>query len=343
MLLSLLAVFFGSFLLTGLYRKIALRKLLLDIPNERSSHSIPTPRGGGVAIVMTYLLSLIFINQQLDLSFSQLLGFIVPGCLLAVVSYIDDLNHVNPIWRFGVQIVAVALGVYWLGGMPNVTTALPSILYLVFLFALVFLLVWIINLYNFMDGINGIASLEAIAVCIGLSILLWLAFPDINHFLLPIVLAVATVGFCCWNFPKAKIFMGDIGSCFIGLQLGLFAVYFSQLSIEFFWCTIILLGTFISDATVTLARRLLRGEKIYLAHREHAYQHLAIKLGSHVPVSVAYASITVLWLLPIAILVINESLTWSVGVLTAYTPLITAALIFRAGSRVKTNGEWKRP
>lgn len=332
MLLYLLIVFVGSFLLTGLYRQIALRKLLLDIPNERSSHNIPTPRGGGVAIVVMYLLPLIFVGQQLGLSTNQLLGFVVPGCLLAVISYIDDLNHVNPIWRFGVQITAAALGVYWLGGMPNVTTALPPVLHLVFLVALIFLLVWIINLYNFMDGINGIASLEAIAVCIGLSVLLWLAFPDINHFLLPVFLAMATAGFCCWNFPKAKIFMGDIGSCFIGLHLGLFAVYFSQLNIEFLWCTIILLGTFISDATVTLIHRMLRREKIYLAHREHAYQHLAIKLGSHVPVSIAYALITMVWLLPMASLVVTGYLTWPAGMLIAYLPLVGAVFVFHAGS-----------
>ena len=331
LLLSLLVIFFGSFLLTGLYRKVALRKLLLDIPNERSSHSVPTPRGGGIAIVVMYLLSLALCYQQLGLSVNQLLGFAVPGCMLAVISYIDDLNHVNPLWRLCVQIIAASLGIYWLGGVTEITASLAPVLQWMFVVATVLLLVWIINLYNFMDGINGIASLEAIAVCCGLSVLLWLAFPARQHFLLPVFLALATAGFCCWNFPKAKIFMGDIGSCFIGLQLGLFAIYFSQLNINFFWGSIILLGAFISDATVTLLRRLLRGEKIYMAHREHAYQHLAIKLGSHVPVSIAYALITLLWLLPIAGLVIIESIMWLAGVLIAYLPLVIAAVALRAG------------
>lgn len=333
LLLCLFAAFVSSFLLTGLYRQIALRKLLLDIPNERSSHRAPTPRGGGIAIVMVYLFSLILLYQHLELSVTQLLGFVIPGCLLAVVSYIDDMGHVKPLWRMTIQIGAASLGIYCLGGIPNtVASYLPLPLQSVILVAAILLLVWIINLYNFMDGIDGIASLEAIAVCSGLSLLLWLSSPASNHFIMPLILVVAVAGFCCWNFPKAKIFMGDIGSCFIGLQLGLFAIYYAHLDINFFWCVIILLGTFISDATVTLVRRFLRGQKIYLAHREHAYQHLAIKLGNHVSISIAYALITLLWLLPIASLVVMMKLHWAIGVVIAYLPLVMAVLVFRAGS-----------
>jgi len=331
--LWLLAAFVSSFLLTGLYRQIALRKLLLDIPNERSSHHEPTPRGGGISIVVVYLLSLILLHQQIDLTLAQLLGFVIPGCSLAVVSYIDDLGHVKPLWRLTIQISAASVGIYCLGGIPNtIVSSLSFPVQSVMLVAAVVLLVWIINLYNFMDGIDGIASLEAIAVCCGLSFLLWLSWPASNHFIAPLVLAIAAVGFCCWNFPKAKIFMGDIGSCFIGLQLGLFAIYYANLDINFFWCVIILLGTFISDATVTLVRRFVRGQKIYLAHREHAYQHLAIKLGSHAPISIAYALITLLWLLPIASLVVMMKLHWAIGVAIAYLPLGAAVFVFRAGS-----------
>lgn len=328
----LLTAFVCSFLLTGLYRQIALRKLLLDIPNERSSHRMPTPRGGGVAIVVVYLCSVILLHHPLELSFGPLMGFTIPGFLLAVVSYIDDLGHVKPLWRLVTQISAVCLGIYWVGGIPTVIAShLSFALQAGFLLVVILFLVWIVNLYNFMDGIDGIASLEAIAVCLGLSLLLWLSLPTRGHFLVPLVLSVCTVGFCCWNFPKAKIFMGDIGSCFIGLQLGLFAIYYAHLDLNFFWCVIILLGTFISDATVTLARRIVRGQKIYLAHREHAYQHLVIKAGSHIPIAIAYASITLLWLLPIASLVVMSKLNWAIGVLVAYLPVLIAALICRAG------------
>ena len=331
LLLSLLAILAGSFLLTGLYRQFALRKLLLDIPNERSSHNVPTPRGGGIAIVVLYLLSITLLQSSLGLSMEQLSGFAIPGCLLAVISYIDDLNHVQPIWRLIVQITAAALGIYWLGGVPDIVAELAPAFQLMIVCGAVILLVWLVNLYNFMDGINGIASLEAISVCSGLAVLLWLAFPGANHFVLPLILAVATAGFCCWNFPNAKIFMGDIGSCFIGLQLGLFAIYFSRLDINFFWAVMILLGTFVSDASVTLLRRLLRREKIYMAHREHAYQHLAFKLGNHTPVAIAYALITLLWLLPVASLVMTNKLAviWGLGI--AYIPLIAIVYIRRAG------------
>lgn len=334
MLLLFLFIIFGcSFISTALYRRFALRKLLMDIPNERSSHSTPTPRGGGISIAAVYLFALIFLQQQLGFSLVQLLGFVIPGSLLAFVSYVDDMGHVNPVWRLSVQIIATFLGIYLLGGIPDIiANSLPFALRLALLLAVVFVLVWIINLYNFMDGIDGIASLEAMAVCLGLSLLLWLAVPDSSHFISPLVLAVATAGFCCWNFPKAKIFMGDIGSCFIGLQLGLLAIYYAHLDINFFWCVIILLGAFISDATVTLIRRFMRGQKIYMAHREHAYQHLAIKLGSHVPVSIAYTFITLLWLLPIASLVIMMKINWVLGLVIAYSPLVVTMFLFRAGS-----------
>lgn len=331
--ICLVVAFVCSFLLTGMYRHIALRKLLLDIPNERSSHRVPTPRGGGISIVVVYVGLLILLHQQLELSLAQVIGFVVPGLLIASVSYIDDLGHVKPLWRLVIQISSVLLGLFYLGGPPNVFISHPSIaLQAGFLVAVVLLLVWIINLYNFMDGIDGIASLEAMAVCCGLSFLLWLSLPASGHFLVPLALAISTAGFCCWNFPKAKIFMGDIGSCFIGLQLGLFAIYYSHLDPDFFWCVIILLAAFISDASVTLMRRLVRGQKIYLAHREHAYQQLAIKVGRHGPIAIAYALITLLWLLPIASLVMTMRLNWLIGMLIAYLPLMLTALVLRAGA-----------
>ena len=146
LLLSLLAIFTGSFLLTEWYRRVALRKLLLDIPNERSSHNVPTPRGGGIAIVVLYLLSLTLLQSSLGLSMGQLSGFAIPGCLLAVISYIDDLNHVQPIWRLIVQITAAALGIYWLGGVPDIVAELAPAFQLMIVCGAVILLVWLVNL-----------------------------------------------------------------------------------------------------------------------------------------------------------------------------------------------------
>lgn len=334
----LFATFLCSFLLTGLYRKIALRKLLLDIPNERSSHRVPTPRGGGISIVVVYICSLIFFHHQFELSFRNLIGLTIPGLLLAIVSYIDDLGHVKPLWRLVIQVAAVCIGLYYLGGVPDsLTSHLSFTLLAGVLLVVVLFLVWLVNLYNFMDGIDGIASLKAIVVCIGLSLLLWLSFPTRGHFWVPLVLAICIMGFCCWNFPRAKIFMGDIGSCFIGLQLGLLAIYYAHLDLNFFWCVVILLGTFISDATVTLTRRLIRGQKVYLAHREHAYQHLASKAGQHVSTAIGYALITLFWLLPIASLVVMAKLSWAIGLLIAYVPLVLAALVFHAGEPMQNS------
>lgn len=326
-------IFSSSFLLTAIYRRFALNKLLIDIPNERSSHSVPTPRGGGIAVVITWCIGVIASYFYFDWSPTQLAGWIIPGCLLAVISFIDDMGHVSPSWRLLVQAAAASIGVYLLGDMPkSVTNPLSSIMQIGVVIFVILSLVWLTNLYNFMDGINGIASLEAMAVCFGLFIQLWLFAPGIEPNVLPLILGAAVSGFCVWNFPKAKIFMGDIGSCFIGLQLGLFAVYYAGVDLHFFVGVVILLAAFVSDASVTLLRRIFRGQKIYLAHREHAYQHLARLTGSHTWVSLAYALITILWLLPLSSLVIMGKLPVASGLSIAYLPLMLCALACRAGA-----------
>jgi len=331
----ILCVCISSFLITGLYRRYALSRFLMDIPNDRSSHSIPTPRGGGVAIVLSFIASLLLFYPSVGLSIQQALGYALPGLILAVVSYIDDLDHVKPRWRLLAQFFAASLGVALNGGMTSLTVLnieLTSVLVLSVL-AIIFLM-WLINLYNFMDGIDGIASLEAIAVCIGFAFILYTTSPDYKVIIIPLLLMAATVGFLCWNFPKAKIFMGDIGSCFLGIELGLVAIDSSHQNSDYFWCMLILLGTFIVDATVTLLRRLCRGVKIYEAHREHAYQHCARNYNSHVAVTVIYTLLTVCWLLPLAFFVIYLKLDGFIAITIAYAPLVYLAVKLRAGQPV---------
>lgn len=326
------SIFALSFLATGLYRRYALHRLILDVPNNRSSHTQPTPRGGGIAIVVSYVLALLIFQSQLGLDDNHVLAYSVPGLIIATVSFIDDHGHVPAHWRLLVQIIAVSLGLYFLGGVTTLSflgISIQSSLILNILIAIA--LVWLINLYNFMDGIDGIASLETIAVCAGLALILWLLAPNQKQYILPLALMAAASGFLCWNFPKAKIFMGDIGSCFLGIEIGLFAIYFSQTNSNLFWSTFILLGAFIVDASVTLMRRMYRGEKIYIAHREHAYQHSAVRYNNHAVVSLAYAAVTVLWLLPLALLVANEYLDGMCAIIIAYIPLVLSAFKLRAG------------
>lgn len=324
-------VFFMCYLLTGIYRKYALNKLVLDIPNQRSSHLFPTPRGGGLAIVVATLFGALVAGQWLEV-LPHLIAYLVPSLIIAGVSYWDDLGHVKARWRLLAQFIAV-FSAYWLIGQPislNIES-FPLSLYLPLNFLSVIFAVWLINLYNFMDGINGIAALTASAVAIALVALLFSVDAPLHLFIVPLMLLGANLGFLIWNFPVAKIFMGDIGSCFIGLIM---AILFWQLGAWnplFYIILPIILATFLVDASLTVFLRLLRRQKIYHAHREHAYQHLVRRWGSHTRVTFVYTAIVLFYLLPIAWLLLANFISVWAGLFLAYLPLTVLAFIAGAG------------
>jgi len=322
-----------SLLLTGVLRRYALARGLLDIPERRSSHEVPTPRGGGVAIVLVFMLALVLINRFSDLPVTQLWALLGSGGLVAVIGFIDDHGHIPARWRLIAHAIAAVWALAWLGGLPPLT-AFGLALDLGWsgqLLAVIYL-VWLLNLYNFMDGIDGIAGIEAVAVCIGGAVLYGLSDSVVSEWKLPIVLASAVLGFLFWNFPKARIFMGDAGSGYVGLVLGVFSIQAAWVAPNLFWGWIILLGAFVVDATVTLLRRIFRGEKFYQAHRSHAYQYAARKYGAHHTVSLAYGGVTLVWLLPVAALVAMEWLDASIGIIVAYLPLFLLTLRYKAGA-----------
>lgn len=294
----------------------------MDIPNDRSSHKIPTPRGGGISIVITFLVAISFLYGNAMISLADYSAFMFPGILLAIVSYIDDRRNVSPILRLLFQIIAASMAVYFLGGVKkihivNYEISLPFLLS----FLAIIGLVWLINLYNFMDGIDGIAGLNAVSVSVSFLFLIWITETPGFLFYVSSIFIASVAGFLWFNFPKASIFMGDIGSCFLGLVLGLFILEVGQGNQSFYWAMLILLGMFILDATITLTRRAVRGQKIYMAHREHAYQHLSRKWNSHPKVTLLYSAITFAGLLPIAVLVVEGLLDGFVALLIAYCPL----------------------
>jgi Fuc2NAc and GlcNAc transferase len=320
-----------SFLLTGALRRYALARSIIDIPNARSSHTIPTPRGGGVAIVVTFLASLPVFGMFGLVPWQQLIAVGGAGALLAVIGFMDDHGHIAARWRllghFGAGIWALA----WLGGFPPVTLFGISLELHWFghILAAIYL-VWLLNLYNFMDGIDGIASVEALCACLGACLLYGLSGAPALIWG-PLILAAAVVGFLYWNFPPARIFMGDAGSGFLGIALGVLSLQAAWVSSDLFWAWVILLGVFIVDATFTLIRRLLRGDKVYEAHRSHAYQFASRRFGKHLPVTLAVGAINLLWLLPVAYSVTQLGLDGAWGVIIAYVPLIILALKFHAG------------
>jgi Fuc2NAc and GlcNAc transferase len=321
-----------SGLLTGLLRRYAMARSVLDVPNDRSSHSVPTPRGGGVAIVLPFLAGVALMAVEGVVSRSIAFGLIGGGSMVALVGFLDDHRPIRVGWRLLAHFSAAAWVLAWLGGMPAVdflgvsarTGWLGNVLGAVYL-------VWLLNLYNFMDGIDGIAALEAVTVGVGVSLLYLLRLRAGQEWLVPALLAMAALGFLVWNWPRARIFMGDAGSGFLGLTLGAMSVRAGWLGSELLWSWVILLGVFVVDATVTLLRRADRGEKVHEAHRDHGYQHAASRMGAHQPVTVAVGLINVFWLLPLALLVGLGLLGGLFGVVIAYAPLVGTAVWLKAG------------
>jgi len=327
----LIPITLASLLMTAGLRRYALARSIIDIPNARSSHSIPTPRGGGVAIVVAFLLTLPLLFQLglVPLAFLVALGG--AGALVALVGFMDDHGHIAARWRLLGHFSAAIWALAWLEGLaPLNLFGMTFDLSWVGHALAVFYLVWILNLYNFMDGIDGIASVEAVSACLGASILYLLSgFTDLIW--PPLIMTAAVLGFLFWNFPPAKIFMGDAGSGFLGIALGVMSLQAAWASPTFFWAWLILLGVFIVDATVTLTRRFLRGDKVYEAHRSHAYQFASRRYGRHRPVTLAVVALNVFWLFPLAWCVVVMDLDGLAGVVLAYVPLVLLAFKFKAG------------
>ncbi|WP_374439614.1 MraY family glycosyltransferase [Pseudomonas panipatensis] len=329
--LLLLGTFLLSLVGTSGVRRYALARSVMDIPNERSSHSVPTPRGGGVAIVLSFLLALPVAWGIGLIDARTSLAFLIPGAFIALIGFVDDHRHIPARWRLLGHFLGAAALLAAVGGLPPIRFAGEFWHLGLFGDALaLFYLVWLLNLYNFMDGIDGIASLEAMTVCLGGILCYWLLGQE-SRVWLPLLLAGAVGGFLLWNFPPARIFMGDAGSGFLGLVLGGFSLQAAWAGGQLFWCWLILLGVFVVDATWTLLQRLLRGERVYEAHRSHAYQRAARRIGAHRGVSLAVVAINLCWLLPIAVLVCLERIDGLPGLILAYAPLVLVAALLGAG------------
>lgn len=329
LLLALIAVL--SAFLTGLVRRYAIAHTLLDVPNARSSHAAPTPRGGGVAIVVGALLGLLVLALTGVLLWPPLWALTGAGGLVAAIGFLDDHRHVAAPWRLLAHFVAAVWALVWLGGAPPLPI-FGNILDPGWLGAglIAIYLVWILNLYNFMDGIDGIAGVEAVFVSVGGALMFVLAdVPSLSA--VPLMIAAAAAGFLFWNFPPAKIFMGDAGSGFLGIVLAVMSLHAAWSVPQLFWCWGILLGAFVVDATVTLLRRVWRGERVYEAHRNHAYQHAARRFGSHRLITLSVLALDIFWLLPIAVLVAVRQLDGVTGTALAYLPLVVMAMKFGAG------------
>ena len=289
---------------------------IIDHPGQRRSHSVPTPRGGGVGVVVCVLLSLSVLPLW-NPAFSSQWRLAGAVGVLALIGWIDDHRPLSAWLRFPVQIGAVAM---WLAPLiaqlvapqpetrpldvsPNDLLALASVL--------AFIALWSINLHNFMDGINGLLALQAIFV---FAVLAWFGMrdPATTHALAVATWAAAVAGFLPLNFPRARIFMGDVGSGAIGLLIAVAIVW--QTSSERIAAStgLIAVSAFLTDATCTLLSRMLRGRRWYSAHREHLYQWMTRTGMSHARV--------VTWYMGWNLLVVAPVLWWINRVPTPASP-----------------------
>jgi glycosyltransferase WbpL len=283
-LITLVAALGVSWWGTGLVCRFALARSLLDMPNERSSHSIPTPRGGGVAIVVVVLAGILVGVAAGWIRNTTALALVPAGAAVALVSWLEDRYGVRQSIRFVVHLAAAGWVVYCFGLVE--TYQAGGALRLGFLGSILSVLgiVWITNLFNFMDGIDGLAAGEALTVGLAAMLLCWRS-KDLEAAWLASLVAMATAGFLPWNWSPARIFLGDVGSVFLGFILASLGVLTSQRGDLPVLGWLVLLGVFFMDATITLLRRLLRGERWFVAHRSHAYQRAVLAGHAHAQVS----------------------------------------------------------
>ena len=266
-----------SFFLTYFIKNYMIKKSLVAVVNERSSHSTPTPHGGGIALSITWFLGLFYLYFIGEIE-SNLFYALLFGAVISIVSFFDDIYELSPKLRLLIQSLVAFFGLYYLGGFETLTVGIfdisNPILTNIFAF---FMIIWFINLYNFLDGINGYAGSQAVFLAVAGFVLF-----GGNYFL---VLAMAVLGFLYWNWNKAKIFMGDVGSTLLGYNIAIFTIYYANQEPSNFWIWIILFGIFWFDATLTLLRRKRNKEKLSEAHKKHAYQRLTQSGWSHYKVT----------------------------------------------------------
>jgi len=311
---------------TWLAIRYARRRQLLDLPGRRRSHSQPTPRGGGIAIVVAMLAGGIALALQSTRDYLPIL--LPPVVGIALVGWLDDHGGLSAAKRFAMHTIAAA----WVFAGPLLVLTVFPVSDLTSGFGLVGIaaavvtiaIVWSINLHNFMDGINGLLTLQAIFVLCALAGLL--AWRDADGAALLLVCAAACAGFLPFNFPRAHVFMGDVGSGVLGLAIAVAVLWQIATPTIAAASGLVLCSAFVTDATCTLLSRMLQGRRWYSAHREHLYQWLVRCGHSHARVVALYMGWNLLIVLPV--------IGWMNRSPTAKAPSADALPAFGVGATV---------
>jgi Fuc2NAc and GlcNAc transferase len=304
----------------------------MDVPNARSSHQVPTPTGGGLAIVLTVVAGYALLTLQEALG-GAFFGTACAGAVVAGAGFLDDRHRLPASWRLLVHVTAalVAFRIWGSPGAVRIGAADWQPVALLGFLLVVFAAVWAINLFNFMDGIDGLAASQAIFMTAAAAWIGPAAGASGDALRAQLLLGAACAGFALWNWPPARIFMGDVGSGFVGYLLGCMVLAAMRTSDVALWIWLTLGAVFVIDTTVTLARRLGRGERVHEAHRSHAYQWLARRWHSHRRTTLAVWAVNIAWLLPCAYLEAAHPRYAAALTLAAWLPLTALALAAGAG------------
>jgi Fuc2NAc and GlcNAc transferase len=310
-----LATLLLSATLCGLYLRLARRLQWVDRPNERSSHHRPTPHGGGAPLLVAFTLGLALAaiwNGPWAESYRVLWAGALFLMLLGVADDLRGLSVSLRITLYGLSCLVLSI---WLSRSAGPGSSLPLV---VVIWTLI--LLWSLNLYNFMDGIDGIAATQCVLACVSAALLAWVGKGEGAYALFCLLLAAAHLGFLLWNWPPARLFLGDAGSVPTGYLIAALAmVGWIQGQLDPL-CWLVLMAVFVTDATWTLLWRMASGQPFTRPHRLHAYQRLSRHWGSHLAVDLLLILVNAVWLFPLALAVQTWPDLGILLVILAYLP-----------------------
>lgn len=331
--MEILFFFTLSFLLTACVKYFLKKFKVLDFPNDRGMHRSIVPRGGGLAIVFSMILFFalnLYSSSNTDL-YAHLTLYIL---IFATIGFLDDLFSISYKPRLLVQFIGAIYLIFF--SSLNYVSPSAEVFFIsgfALKFALVILFVWFINLFNFMDGIDGLATTQAI--CFFLCSAFLLSQYDYQYPVQDFLIYISILfGFLLWNFHKAKIFLGDVGSITLSILIGIYVLYFLGIDPKLFYAGIILMALFIVDSTYTLIIRIFRNKSFHSAHNSHAYQNFARKLNSHSLVTCICILINLFFLFPIANLLFIFDINPIFLVICSYVPLLLGCIYLKAGTNI---------
>jgi len=320
-------------ILTRFYEIFAIRNSIISHPNERTLHEKPVPRGGGIVFSILFVLAVFLLGILNVISFENLMVIGVGGFLAALFGFFDDIVNLHALMKLFFQSILAGWGVYWLeGGLLAEVDWLPVWLSWILT---CFLLIWMMNLYNFIDGVDGMAASAAVFITLVLIVILLMEGDFTSLILILSLLSLSCTGFLIYNWPPARIFMGDSGSVFLGYIFGVLILKTTMTGEISIWTWTVVFGYIFADTNLTIILRIFLQKKWYQPHKSHAYQNIARVLNSHLKVTLAIQIYNIVYLFPLAIWTVLSPIWAPVATIMALLPALILVYLF--GPRFSSN------